>query len=366
MSQRIIFTAGGTGGHIFPAIAVARSLQQRLPGAQMLFVGSIGGMEMTLVPQNKFEIKGVTVSGIMRRLTPKNILRNLAFPFKLLKGLSQSRRILKEFRPDVVVGFGGFASGPVGRSAVMMGIPLVLCEANAYPGLTNKLLAPKAAAVLLGDGAAAKYLSGGNIKVTGNPVRENINSGNREAAFNAWGLDPNKKLVLSLGGSLGAGTINQALEKGLHHFTDHGIQLVWQCGKRYHAELAARLQLHPSVKLLPFIDNMPDAFAAADLVISRAGASTIAELIAVGKPGILVPSPNVAEDHQTRNAMSLVEKQACVLVKDVDAAAQLAATASAIVRDEARLAALQAGIMGMEKGNAAEMIVNEILEILKK
>jgi UDP-N-acetylglucosamine--N-acetylmuramyl-(pentapeptide) pyrophosphoryl-undecaprenol N-acetylglucosamine transferase len=366
MSRRIIITAGGTGGHIFPAIAVARALSKLDASIEFLFVGSNGGMEIGIVPKYNFQIRGVTVSGLMRSLTLKNIWRNLSFPFKLLKGLSQSRAILREFKPDVVVGFGGFASGPVGRSAVKMNIPLVLCEANAYPGLTNKLLAPSAAKVLLGDEAAKKFLTGTNIKVTGNPVRETLTEGNRNAGLQSLGLDPNKKVVLSLGGSLGAGTINQSLENGLNAFIENDVQLVWQCGKRYYDELNSRIASHPSIRLMPFIDNMADAFAAADLVISRAGASTIAELLLLNKPSILVPSPNVAEDHQTRNAMSLVNRNACVLVKDAEAKDKLAATAVTLVKDDSQMAALTAALNAMEKHDAAQLIATEILEVMKR
>jgi UDP-N-acetylglucosamine--N-acetylmuramyl-(pentapeptide) pyrophosphoryl-undecaprenol N-acetylglucosamine transferase len=366
MSRKVILTGGGTGGHIFPAISIANALRKADPSMEVLFVGANGGMEMTVVPQYGYTIQGVTISGIARSFSLQSILKNLAFPFKLWKSMRDSAGIIAAFKPDAVVGVGGYASGPVGRVAARKGIPLVLCEQNAYPGITNKWLAPKAARILLGNEAAAQYFADykAKLKVTGNPVRETLLTGTREAGLQLLGLRPDRPVVLSLGGSLGAGTLNAALEKGLQAFIEHDIQLVWQCGKRYHADLAARLPKHPNVHLMPFIQDMANAYAAADLVLSRAGGSTISELILLNKPSVLVPSPNVAEDHQTKNAKSLVDRGAARLVKDVDAPERLATTAIELLAHPEQLAALRAGIASVEKHDSANEIAHEILALM--
>lgn len=366
MSRKVIITGGGTGGHIFPAISIANALRKADPSLEVLFVGANGGMEMTVVPQYGYTIKGVTISGIARNFSLKGILQNLAFPFKLWKSMRDSAGIIAAFKPDAVVGVGGYASGPVGRVAARKGIPLVLCEQNAYPGITNKWLAPKAARILLGNEAAGQYFAAykSKLRVTGNPVRETLLTGTREAGLAMLGLRADRPVVLSLGGSLGSGTLNAALEKGMQAFIDQDIQLVWQCGKRYHAELEARLPKHANIKVMPFIQDMANAYAAADLVLSRAGGSTISELILLDKPSVLVPSPNVAEDHQTKNAKSLVDRGAALLVKDVDAPAQLAATAIALLADPAKLEALRAGIHAVEKHDSAHEIATEIFALM--
>jgi UDP-N-acetylglucosamine--N-acetylmuramyl-(pentapeptide) pyrophosphoryl-undecaprenol N-acetylglucosamine transferase len=366
MSRKVIITGGGTGGHIFPAIAIANALRKADSTIEILFVGANGGMEMTVVPQYDYTIKGVTISGIARSFSPQAILKNLSFPFKLWKSMRDSAGIIAAFKPDVVVGVGGYASGPVGRAAASKGIPLVLCEQNAYPGLTNKWLAPKAARILLGNEAAGKYFAEykNKLMVTGNPVREALLKGDREAGLQLLGLRADRPIVLSLGGSLGSGTLNMALEQGMQAFIDHDIQLVWQCGKRYHAELEARLPKHENIKLMPFIQDMANAYAAADLVLSRAGGSTISELILLDKPSVLVPSPNVAEDHQTKNAKSLVDRGAALLIKDADAPAQLAATAVDLLAHPEKLAALRAGIQAVEKHDSANKIAHEILALM--
>lgn len=364
MKKRVIITGGGTGGHIFPAISIANELKSLHPEFDILFVGAAGGMEMTVVPRYNYPIKGVVVSGIARKITPKNVAKNLQFPFKLLKGLSQAKSIIKEFKPDVVIGVGGYASGPTGRVASRRGIPVVICEQNAYPGMVNKWLAPKATRILLGNEAAAKYFDSAKSKVTGNPVRQVLLTGKREEGLKALGLDGSKPVVLSLGGSLGAKTLNDALEAKLQHFIDNDVQLVWQCGKRYYEELKPRIAKHPLIKLMPFIEDMANTYAAADLVLSRAGGSTISELILLSKPSVIVPSPNVAEDHQTKNALSLSERGAAILVKDVEAKDKLVETAVALLKDAARMAEVQKNINAVEKHDAAREIADEILKIL--
>lgn len=366
MKGRVIISGGGTGGHIFPAISIGNELKRMHPEMEILYVGAKGGMEMRLVPQAGYKIEAVWISGIMRSLTLKNIAKNLVFPLKLVVSLLKARSIVRRFKPGVVVGVGGYASGPLGRAAASMGVPLVLCEQNAYPGITNKWLAPKASRILLGNEAASKYFDATKSKITGNPVRDTLRHGNREKAIQTLGLDPNKKTVLSLGGSLGAKALNDAIEQHLEAFIENDIQLIWQCGKRYHEELKPRVKQHPLIHLMPFIEDMPSVYAVADLVISRAGGSTISELILLSKPSILVPSPNVAEDHQTKNAMSLVDRGAAILVKDVEAKEKLVAETIALLNDGQRLADLQKGIDSVEKHDAAHEIAVEILSLMKQ
>jgi UDP-N-acetylglucosamine--N-acetylmuramyl-(pentapeptide) pyrophosphoryl-undecaprenol N-acetylglucosamine transferase len=360
---KFIISGGGTGGHIFPAVSIAGEILRRDPQAELLFVGAKGGMEETVVPKYGYRIESVPISGIQRQLTAQNIFRNLQFPFKLMRSLAQSRAIIDRFQPDAVVGVGGFASGPLGRAAASQGIPLFLCEQNAYPGLVNRWLAGKARKILLGNADAQSYFDASKTVVTGNPIRS-FTLIDRNTAAQQLGLDPAKPILLSLGGSLGALRINQALQQTLHLITEGEVQLVWQCGKRYHERLQAEVPSHPHIKLSAFIDDMALAYAAADLVISRAGGSTISELIALSKPSVLVPSPNVSEDHQTKNALSLSEKQAAVLVKDADAIAHLLPTALAILGDPERLAQLTQRITAFEKHDAAREIVDEIFEAL--
>lgn len=363
---RVIITGGGTGGHIFPALSIGSAIKKRAPEAEILFVGAQGGMEMELVPKHGFRIEGVRITGIARRMTLGNIIKNMAFPFKLWSSIRHSKAIVKRFRPDVVVGVGGYASGPVGRAASGRGIPLVLCEQNAYPGMTNKWLAGRAARILLGNAAAEKYFDKSKTRYTGNPVRPTITEGNRQLGLEKFGLDGSKPVVLSLGGSLGAGTINQALLQNLNTFIENDIQLVWQCGKRYYDDLKTQVMQHPLIHLMPFIDDMPNAYAAADLVISRAGGSTISELILLNQPSVMVPSPNVAEDHQTKNAMSLVDAGAAKMVKDVEANEKLVSETVALLNNEGALSEMRKNLEAMEKYNAAEVIADEIFALLKR
>ena len=364
MSRRIIISGGGTGGHIFPAVSIAGEILRREPGAEILFVGAQGGMEETVVPKYGYRIESVPISGIQRQLNLRNVWRNLQFPFKLLISLRQSHRILARFQPQAVVGVGGFASGPLGRAAAGKGIPLFLCEQNAYPGLVNRWLAGKARKILLGNADAQKYFDGSKTVVTGNPIRS-FTLIDRDEAVRKLDLDPAKPVLLSLGGSLGALRINEALKTQLSLITDSEVQLVWQCGKRYYERLRAQVPEHPQVKLSAFIDDMAVAYSAADLIISRAGGSTISELIALSKPSLLVPSPNVAEDHQTKNALSLSEKDAAILVKDSDAVEHLLPTALDVLQHLERLTALTQHITAMEKHDAAKEIVDEIYRELK-
>ncbi len=359
MSKKIIISGGGTGGHIFPAVSIAGEIQRREPDAEILFVGAKGGMELSVVPRYNYPIEAVWISGIHRQLTVQNIFRNLLFPIKFLTSLIQASRIVRRFQPQAVVGVGGFASGPIGRVAAGRGIPLFLCEQNAFPGIVNRWLAKNATHILLGNEAAGKYFDAAKTTVTGNPIRSFATMSKVEAAAK-MGLDPNRPVVLSLGGSLGALTLNESLRLHAQELLDAGVQLIWQCGKRYYETLRPQVADHKDLHLMAFVDDMAAAYAAADLVISRAGGSTISELIALSKPAILVPSPNVAEDHQTKNALSLSEPGAALLVKDVEAREQLVATTLRVLQNQDTLAALQKNIDSMDKHDAAKEIVDVI------
>ncbi len=360
MNSKIIISGGGTGGHIFPALAIAEEFNKRFPHVDILFVGAKHGMEETVVPQQGYPIESVWISGIQRQLTFKNIIRNLLFPVKLGVSLIQASSIIRKFQPDLVIGVGGYASGPVGRVANNKGIPLYLCEQNAYPGLVNKWLAGKAKKILLGNADAQKYFPKEKTSVTGNPIR-NLEILDRAVAAKRMGLSQEKPIVLSVGGSLGARTINEAWLSHLHSLIEADFQLIWQCGKRYYEELKPQVPTHPNIQLSPFIDDMAAAYSAADIVVSRAGGSTISELIALSKPSILIPSPNVAEDHQTKNALSLTEKDAAILIKDSQAKEQLIAQIKLLFEDRNKLDQLKTNISQMDKYNASERIVDEIL-----
>ena len=359
LHHKLIITGGGTGGHIFPALAIAEEWKRRWPQTDILFVGSKGGMEEEIIPKKGYDYQSIWISGIHRKKTLKNLIRNASFPIKLIYSLLQSRSILRRFQPNIVIGVGGFASGPMGRAAAGKGIPLFICEQNAYPGLVNKWLAPKAKLILLGNGAAQKYFKDYPTVETGNPIRK-LSLLKKEEAATHFGLDPARPTLLNIGGSLGAASLNGALKIHLQKIIDSGVQLIWQCGKHYFDALQAEVPSHPYIKLLPFIENMEAAYSMADLVISRAGGSSLSELIALEKPAILVPSPNVAEDHQTKNALSLSEYQAAVLIQDKEAKKTLVSTALSYVKDANKLNTLKENLKKLEKYNSAERIVDEI------
>ncbi|MFM9074604.1 MAG: undecaprenyldiphospho-muramoylpentapeptide beta-N-acetylglucosaminyltransferase [Bacteroidota bacterium] len=360
---RLIISGGGTGGHIFPALAVADEFRVRYPESEILFVGAKGRMEMTRVPAAGFRIIGLWISGLQRSLT----LSNLLFPVKLVSGIIRAFGIIRTFKPHAVIGTGGYASGPVMIAATRSGVPTLIQEQNSYAGLTNRKLAAKADVICVAYDGMDRYFPSTKIRFTGNPVRAGIGAGmDRGAALESFGLSAAHKTILVLGGSLGAATINSSLTAGLDAFAEAGIQVIWQCGKRYHEALSNSLEgkSMPGILLLPFISSMDAAYAAADLVISRSGALSISELCLAGKPVILVPSPNVAEDHQTKNAMALVSKSAAVLVKDADAEGTLVATAIGLIKDEGRCAALSAGIRALAKPQATREIVDEIEKLI--
>ena len=363
MNPRVIIAGGGTGGHIFPAIAIAGELKQRMPQAKILFVGAKGGMETRVVPQYGYPIKAVWISGIQRQLSLRNLARNCLFPIKFFVSLWQAMRIHHRFRPQVVVGVGGYASGPMGRVAAARKTPLVLCEQNAFPGLVNRWLAKKADKILLGNEAARRFFDADKVTVTGNPIRPFDKLSHEEAAAR-FDLDPTRPIVLSVGGSLGALSINEALQATAAQLLDAGAQLVWQTGKRYYEKLNADVPAHPNLRLMPFVEDMAAAYAAADLVISRAGGSTISEMIALNKTAILVPSPNVAEDHQTRNARSLADHGMAVMIPDSEAREKLIPAALALIQKPEKIEQISHKLSQLKKHKASTEIVDQIIALI--
>lgn len=359
MAKRIIISGGGTGGHIFPAIAIANALKRLAPDTEILFVGAKGRMEMEKVPAAGYQIIGLDIQGIDR----KSLWKNLALPFKLINSIFRSTRILKDFKPHVAVGVGGYASGPLLLAARRAGIPYLIQEQNSFAGITNKRLGAQAARICVAFEGMDRFFPREKIMLTGNPIRpESVQiEGKREEAIGHFGLDATKKTILVTGGSLGARTLNQAMHTGYHQLASLGIQLIWQCGNYYYEELKGIQAV--GVRVLPFLQRMDLAYAAADLIISRAGAGTIAELCVVGKPVILVPSPNVAEDHQTKNALALVEKGAAVMVRDDEAAAKLIEKAVSLLSDQQESARLSKNSKELALIDADEVIANEVLKL---
>lgn len=357
---KFIISGGGTGGHIYPAIAIANELKNQYPDAEFLFVGAKDKMEMQKVPQAGYEIKGLWISGIQRKLT----LNNALFPFKLISSLWESYKIVKEFKPNVVVGTGGFASGAVLKIASMMGIPTVIQEQNSYPGITNKLLAKKASAVCVAYEGLEQFFPKEKLKITGNPVRQDLLSidDKRIQALTYFGLDSNKRTVLILGGSLGARRINQLIAKEINFICDLNVQVIWQCGKLYFDEYKECIK-NENVHVLAFIDKMDFAYAAADIIISRSGASSVSELCIVGKPTIFIPSPNVSEDHQTKNAMAIVAKKAAILLKESELEEKFKSTFADLLSNDEMQEKLSKKIHKLALPNATREIVHEI-EIL--
>ncbi|MDR1729481.1 MAG: undecaprenyldiphospho-muramoylpentapeptide beta-N-acetylglucosaminyltransferase [Prevotellaceae bacterium] len=359
---KFIISGGGTGGHIFPAISIANALKKKHPDAGILFVGAEGRMEMEKVPAAGYAIKGLPVSGFDR----SNLLKNFKVIARLFKSIAMAKKIVREFSPDVVIGVGGYASGPTLYAANKLHIPTVLQEQNSYAGVTNKLLAKKAAKICVAYGNMERFFPEDKIILTGNPVRQlRIQQEELKTAYEQFGFSPEKKTLLIIGGSLGARTINQSVINGLEALKKSGIQVLWQTGKFYfeNAQKNAISSNNPNLLTTDFIARMDYAYAIADLVISRAGASSISELCLLGKPSILVPSPNVAEDHQTHNAMALVNKNAAVLVKDVEAQEKLIMTALNIISDNSKLADLEKNILTLALSNSADIIADEIIKI---
>ena len=361
--KRVIISGGGTGGHVFPAISVANALRRADPEIDILFVGAEGRMEMEKVPESGYKITGLPVAGFYRHFTFKNFL----VLFRLFKSLSAAKKIIQEFRPDVAVGVGGYASGPVLRQAGKMGIPTLIQEQNSYAGITNRLLAKKASVICVAYDGMEKYFPAGKIIKTGNPVRQNYDNLDnlKEEALSFFGLKTGKPVILILGGSLGAGTVNKSLSMDLDKLTGSDCQWLWQTGRYYFESIKSLVSGLPagSISVHGFINRMDYAFAAADIIISRAGAGTISELCLAGKPVILVPSPNVAEDHQTRNARALSEKNAAILVKDGDAPATLVDVAVRLVSDKSQRAILSENIKKMALRDADIKIASEVLKL---
>ena len=359
--KKIVISGGGTGGHIFPALAIANEIKKRNPNVEILFVGAEGKMEMEKVPAAGYRIVGLPIVGLQRKLT----LKNLALPFKLLKSLSLAKNILKDFKPEVVIGVGGYASGPTLKMAQRLGIPTLIQEQNSYPGKTNRLLAKKVKAVCTAYEGLESVFPPAAIRLTGNPVREELKrtSIGKEEAFSQFpALDPAKRTILVMGGSLGARTLNEGVLHGLAELAEANVQVLWQCGKYYFEAMKQELEVRKKapVYLTDFISRMDAAYGVADVIVSRAGALSISELCIVGKPTILVPSPNVSEDHQTKNAMALVKNQAAILIKDDVAKEQLISGAVQILNDQDKMNELRIAIKRMAKPNATADIVDVI------
>jgi UDP-N-acetylglucosamine--N-acetylmuramyl-(pentapeptide) pyrophosphoryl-undecaprenol N-acetylglucosamine transferase len=363
-AYKIIISGGGTGGHIFPAIAIANALKTKFPNVDILFVGAEGKMEMEKVPAAGYKIIGLPIMGLQRRLT----LENLKFPFMLLKSMRMAKRILNEFQPNVVVGVGGYASGPLLKAATKMKIPALIQEQNSYPGITNKMLAGKVQKICVAYQGMEKFFPKDKIVLTGNPVRQDIKNleAKRERAIEHFELDKNKKTILVIGGSLGAKTINESIDAGLEKIVDKNMQLLWQTGKWYAGKAAKAVEPFQDkhIKTMPFIAKMDYAYAVADLVISRAGASSISELCIAAKATVFVPSPNVAEDHQTKNAMALVNQNAALLVKDMEAKNKLVPQVLEVLDDELLLTKLRRNISKMAFNDSAEIIADEVIKLV--
>ncbi|SFG92603.1 undecaprenyldiphospho-muramoylpentapeptide beta-N-acetylglucosaminyltransferase [Pedobacter insulae] len=362
---KIIISGGGTGGHIFPAIAIANALKRLVPNCELLFVGAEGRMEMEKVPAAGYRIVGLNISGLQRG----SILKNLGLPFKVLSSVRKAMKLIEDFKPNVVVGVGGYASGPLLYAASLKGIPYLIQEQNSYAGITNKWLGKKAAKICVAFDDMDQFFPAKAILKTGNPVRKDVVAiqDKHHQGAELLSVDPLKKTILVTGGSLGAGTLNKSVEKHIQRFIDEDVQVIWQTGKFYYKGITERLgvNFHPSVRILEFLNRMDLAYAAADLIISRAGAGTIAELCLIKKPVILVPSPNVAEDHQTKNAMALVKNDAAVLINDRIAEDTLVLEALKLLKETARCKTLSENIGKMALKDADIMIAEEVLKLVK-
>ncbi|WP_029035164.1 undecaprenyldiphospho-muramoylpentapeptide beta-N-acetylglucosaminyltransferase [Salinimicrobium terrae] len=358
---RVIISGGGTGGHIFPAISIANELKLRYPTCEILFVGAEDRMEMQKVPEAGYKIEGLWISGFQRRMTVKNLL----FPVKLVKSLWKARDILKRFQPDVVIGTGGFASGPLLQMANRENIPTLIQEQNSYPGITNKLLAKGANTICTAYPNMGRFFPEEKIVLTGNPVRQDLLKveEKREEAFEFFGIDPSKKTVLVLGGSLGALKINQLVEDHLKEFEKHNLQVLWQTGTSYFNDYRKYAELE-HIQTFAFLKRMDLAYAAADIIISRAGAGTVSELCIVGKPVVFVPSPNVAEDHQTKNAMALAEKDAAVVLSESHLEQGFRSIFFPLMESDEKMSSLARNIKKLEKPFATANIVNEVEKLL--
>ena len=363
---RVIISGGGTGGHIFPAVSIATAIKAKHPEAKILFVGAEERMEMQRVPAAGYEIKGLPIKGFNRA----HKLKNVAVLWDLFKSLRLARKIIRQFQPMVAVGVGGYASGATLYECAKMGIPCLIQEQNSYAGVTNKLLAKRVQKICVAYEGMERFFPADKLIMTGNPVRQNVLDSplSVEEARKAFGLEPDKKTILIVGGSLGARTMNESIQQHLDLVKDSGLQFIWQTGKYYNAKIMEFMKGKelPNLKILDFVSDMGAAYKAADLVISRAGASSISEFQLIGKPVILVPSPNVAEDHQRKNAMALVNRHAALYVEDAEAPDKLLKLAIETVNDDAELKALAENVRKMGLKNAADVIADEVLKLIKR
>ena len=366
MSTKVIISGGGTGGHIFPAVSIANALKRIEPAIEILFVGAIGRMEMDKVPAAGYKIIGLDIQGFQRKALWKNIL----LPVKILKSLWKARSVIKSFRPDVAVGVGGYASGPLLYVAGQMNIPYLIQEQNSYAGITNKKLGKNAQQICVAFAGMDKFFPKEKLMLTGNPIRqESVHiEGKREEGLASFGLSSSKKTILVTGGSLGAGTLNKSMLAGLNKLIAEDVQLIWQTGKFYYKSILEQVgsNVHPNIRITEFLNRMDLAYAAADIIISRAGAGTIAELCVIGKPVIMVPSPNVAEDHQTKNASALVKNNAAILVPDMEAEQTLLDTALHVLKNEDQATELGNNIRKLALPDADEVIAKQVLKIAER
>jgi len=364
---RIIISGGGTGGHIFPAVSIANAIRAKYPEAKILFVGALGRMEMQRVPAAGYEIVGLPISGFNR----KNMLKNVVVLYRIWKSQQMAKKIIRKFNPMAAVGVGGYASGPMLNQCTKMGIPCLIQEQNSYAGVTNKILSKKVDRICVAYDGMERFFPADKIVKTGNPVRQALldTKLTKAEALKSFGLSEDKKTILIVGGSLGARTVNESVLQNLDMIKESGVQFIWQTGKYYNASIMAELKQRgtvPSLHVTDFISDMGAAYKAADLVISRAGASSISEFCLIGKPVILVPSPNVAEDHQTKNAMALVNKNAALYVKDADAPTEVVKLALQTVKDGARLKELSENILKLALPDSADIIANEVVKLARR
>ena len=371
---RIIISGGGTGGHIFPAISIANKMMEINPENKILFVGAEGKMEMERVPAAGYEIVGLPIVGLQRQLNWQNIINDVKAPFKVLASIRKARKVIKEFKPDIAIGVGGYASAPLLWAATRMGIPSLIQEQNGFAGLTNKILGKKAGSICVAYEGMERFFPAEKIVLSGNPIRKEMTvpptAEMKAEAMSFYGLDPAKKHLFIVGGSLGSGTLNKAMKAWISAGCPGGedVEVIWQCGKYYKAGVDAFLAEHPApaVKHFDFIKRMDLAYAAADVVISRSGASTVSELCALGKAVIFVPSPNVAEDHQTHNAMALVRKDAALIVKDAEASEKLLPAALELLGSPEKIAAMEENILKLALTDAAHVICEEAYKLIEK
>lgn len=362
---RVLLAAGGTGGHVYPAIAIADAVKSLSSESDVLFVGTRDRMEWQTVPDAGYDIKSVWISGFHRRLTPQNLL----FPVKLAVSLIQSFSILKRFKPDVVVACGGFAAGPIGWVAAKLGFPIAIQEQNSYPGVTNRLLAKHASKIFTAFKAAEEYLPKEKIELTGNPVRSSLSVSDKKEALESYGFSPKKPVLLILGGSGGALAINEAIKSQLDVLlNDYGLQVIWQTGKKYYDDLSNTIDLdkYPNLRIMGYIDDMPAAYGAATLVLTRAGASTCSELMTIGKPSVLVPSPNVAGDHQTKNASAMVDEGASVLISEVELESALNNQIPNLLEDDEKLDEMSEAALKLARPDASVTIAEQLFNLVKQ